>query len=226
MRLSRIVAVALLAVALGPGAREAGAQTRQRQLCRTYRCTVVAEDSQVRVVRVQSRAHGEESEAELGHSVHWAIWRPSGRAWPLQDWDVTMDSIHLRKLALAGPWVADATQGCSHETESCTEGVKRMRAQTGQIEYDLGGGPDEPAGRECLTGYLGDAGQPVISALRIATSGTMAWIQVGRVCELPHGSQVPLLLASSPAVVPNSLQIADGFLIWREGGALGSAPLA
>jgi len=220
-RFAAVLAAASLTLAgLSPaGAGALGA----RRLCSTYRCTTVAHDRSVRIVRVRSR-RAEETEAELGHSVHWAIWRPTGRAWPLRDWAVVQDSDALRKLAVAGPWVGTAEESCSHETLECAEDVKRIDARTGQVEYDLPGFEEFPA-RECESVGTTTRG-PQISSLVMVPSGTMAWIVQGRVCELPQRSQRPVLLSAGPGVAPHSLLVADGFLVWREGGALRDAVAA
>jgi hypothetical protein len=216
----------LLAVLLVPGAARAGEPTRQRQLCRQYLCTTVAQDRSVRIVRVKSRHPEEQSEEESPPSVHWAVWKPSGRTWPLKDPVLFLDSIKLRLLALGGSWVAFATEGCSHETLSCGEGVTRLNAHTGRREEPLGAGPGQwlPGEWECFGGETPKA--LGISDLVIAASGTMGWIEEGHLCELPPSSQRPVLLASSPSVLAHSLELADGFFIWREGEALRSARAA
>jgi hypothetical protein len=222
MRRSGILTLVLLAFAV-PGAA-AAAPWHVRPLCIRYRCRTVAQDSRVRVLRVQSRHPRNEEESEEGiRWLHFAVWKATGRAWPLGDFAVTQDSSGVQMLMLAGPWVGYVESGCSHETLSCNYAVERMDARSGRRETQPNAIPNEqaplpPQGEGCLNGALPP------TALALAESGTVAWIEYGHVCELPHGSQVPVLLSAGPGVEPRSLLMADGFFIWREGAALRSTP--
>ncbi len=223
MRKGVLVPVLLAFAVAVPGAT-AAARSHARPLCITYRCRTVAQDSVVRVLKVESRHPRKEEESEPGiRWVHYAVWKATGRAWPLGDFAVTQDSSGVEMLVLAGPWVGYVESGCSHETLSCDYAVERIDARSGRRETEPSGVPNQqaslpPPGEGCLNGGLSP------TALALAESGTVAWIQYGHVCEMPHGSQVPVLLSAGPGVEPRSLLIVDGFFIWREGAALRSTP--
>jgi hypothetical protein len=224
MRAIGTLAIGLLAAALlvaGPAQAHSG----PRPLCVKYRCTTVKQDRLVRVLKVASRHPEDESESEYGHWVHYAVWKRSGRAWPLGDKAVQQDSSGEAWIALAGPWIAYVEESCSHETLQCEYVVQRLNAQTGRHDVIFDGIPNEqaplpPPGAGCL------AGDTPVTSLTLAESGTAAWIEEGHVCELLHDSQVPVLLSAGPGVDPGSLLLADGFFIWREGEALRSTPAA
>jgi hypothetical protein len=192
----------------------------------------------VRVIEVDSRRMYE-SESELGHRVHWAVWKRSGRAWPLGDTTEELDSNSAGYIVVAGPWTAWVGSSCSHETEECAWVANRLDAQTGRSEQndtELNSfeHPAQP-GSGC---QIFDSGSKSITALVLAGSGTIAWIQGTDVCELPHDAQrepglsapgferqrIPVLLASAPAIAPDSLRRARGRVYWSE-EIVHSAPL-
>lgn len=237
MRRIRILAVVTLAAVLAAGG-PAGAQTRRRPLCAVYRCTTVVQDRLVRVLRADSRRPEDESEAELRHSVDWAVWRPSGHALPLGN----LGAHEVRQLTVAGPWVAWAESSCDYESSECAHEVRRLNAQTDRREentVDLHRvEPPPQPGLGCL--IFDSVGEEAgITALVLADSGTIAWIQGTHVCVLPHdaplepalsapgfeGERVPLLLASAPDIAPHSLRLVKGRLYWSE-QTVHSAPLA
>ncbi len=189
-----------------------------------YRCTTVTQDRLVSVLRVSSRPRSEEREDEVGHSVHWAVWKPTGVAWELSDFGAVLgDSSTLRRLALAGPWVAVALAGCDGRyMNGCSEGVQRLNVASGHVEYDVGPPFGQPP--ECEPRRSGSVVSPAIAALVLAPTGAIAWIQGSELCELAPRESVPKLLATSAAIDPRSLEITDGFLIWRDGEALASTP--
>jgi hypothetical protein len=226
MRLAGILMVALLTAAFGlPGGR-AQASSRTRPMCRRYRCTTVAQDGLVRVLRVASRHPEDESEAELRHSAHWAVWKPTGRASPFGDLPLFEG---VQRLVLAGTWVGFTEKSCDHESMTCAYTVDRLDARTGHREQNPGAHVVAESEQEREPGFgcfpFNTVSGPGITALVLAKSGTIAWIQYGHVCGLSHGASVSVLLASGPDIAPHSLRLADGRVYWKE-EVLHSAPLA
>jgi hypothetical protein len=199
---------------------DAGAHMRQRALCAQYRCHRVAENARVRIVRVEAR----QPEYEVIPSLHYSVWKPSGRSTPFGDF-AGIDASVLERFALAGRFVGYATSSCSHETLECAYGVFRMNGQDGRREevplpdLDLGVGeapqPWAPCGWETRH----------VTALVVTSAGTVAWAKEHVVCELPHGSRTPVLLADSPNIGLYSLRLAGGHLYWREGATTRSLPM-
>jgi hypothetical protein len=199
---------------------DAGAYTRQRALCAQYRCHTVLQTARVLLVRVDAR----EPEYETVPSVHYAVWKPSGRSTPFGDF-AGMDASVLERFALAGRFVGYATSSCSHETLECAYGVLRINAQDGRREgvplpdFDLSVGeapqPWAPCGSETRH----------VTALVVTSAGTVAWAKEHVVCELPHGSRTPVLIADSPTIGLYSVRLAGGHLYWREGATTRSLPM-
>lgn len=216
----------MLAAALAVGGAEAGALTRRRQLCARYFCTTVARDRLVSVLRVRARPMSGPEEEEPVTSLHWALRRRTGQVWELRDPPPSLGaSDTLHRLALAGSWVAFADSGCEGRSgNGCFEGVQRLDVASGKFEYDLGHPFEGP--KVCEPIHSGSAFTPEVSVLRLAGSGTIAWMQSDEVCELSHGPGEPVLLGQGASLDPISLEFADGFVIWRQGDALESAPLS
>jgi hypothetical protein len=199
---------------------DAGAYMRQRALCAEYRCHTVLQTARLRIIRVEAR----EPEYQAVPSVHYAIWKPSGRSTPFGDFD-GMDASALTRFALAGRFISYATSSCSHETHECAYGVFRINAQDGRHEGvplpDLDLGLGETAQPWALCGL---ETRPT-TALVVTKAGTVAWATESVVCELPHGSPTPVLLANSPTISLYSLRLAGGHLYWREGATIRSLPM-
>jgi hypothetical protein len=199
---------------------DAGAFLRQRALCAQYRCHTVLQTARVRVIRAEAR----QPEYEAVPSLHYAVWKPSGRSTPFSDLG-GIDASVLERFALAGRFLGYATSSCNHETLECAYGVSRINAQDGRREVvplpdlDLGVGeapqPWAPCGWET---------RPA-TALVVTNAGTVAWAKEHVVCELPHGSRAPVLLADSPNTGLYSLRLAGGHLYWREGTTTRSLPM-
>jgi hypothetical protein len=159
-----------------------------------------------------------------GFSLHYAIWKPSGRLTAFGDFGGN-DANILERFALDGRFVGYAAESFSHETLERSYAVYRMNVQSGRREEvpppdsDLSPGEAPPAWAACGRRSLAAA------ALVVTDAGTVAWIQGAVVCELPHGSATPLLLATSRSLRRSSLRWAHGHLTWREGGAVRSVPL-
>jgi hypothetical protein len=136
-----------------------------------------------------------------------------------------MDPSALDRFALAGRFVGYATASFSHEYLESAYGVSRINAQDGRREgvpvpdSDLSVGESPPPWALC-----GWETRPV-TALVVTNAGTVAWAKEHVVCELPHGSPTPILLADSPTIGLYSLRLAGGHLYWREGATTRSLPM-
>jgi hypothetical protein len=136
-----------------------------------------------------------------------------------------MDASALGRFALAGRFVGYATSSYNHEYLESAYGVVRINAQDGRRE-------GVPLPDQDLS--VGEAPQPwalcgvetrPVTALVVTNAGTVAWAKEGVVCELPHGSRTPVLLANSRTIGLYSLRLAGGHLYWREGATTRSLPM-
>ena len=199
---------------------DAPAAAHQRALCVAFRCTTIAQNAHLRIVRVAAR----NPEVEDGFSLHYAIWKPLGRVTPLGD--VNGDEGGLQRLALTSRFVGYVTSFCSHETLECAYAVFRMNAQAGRREAvplpdtDLGVGEAPQPWAVC-----GDQSRRV-TGLVVTSAGTVAWAKEAAVCELPHGSQIPIVVANSTTLDKYSLRLAHGRLSWRDGETVRRVPMS
>ena len=235
MQLIRIMSVFLVlaVVALGGGRTAVGARHRQ-PLCVRYRCSTLAATAQIRVYQARNR-HPAVEELFLSSFVRWL---PTGRVTPLGDYSETTEIVKLKLLALAGRFVADATESCGRQ--GCASSVSRLNAQTGHRENattsttasELDNPNHKCDGAPNAFGALG------VTDLAVTRRGTVAWIIGGSyddrnqidlrsrtVCDLPPASSRPVVVNSDPAIEPKSLAAIAGHLYWTEHGAARAAAI-
>jgi hypothetical protein len=185
-------------------------------VCARLRCKTVADSAQVRLAVVTI---GESASAE-SYSEHVAVWKSSGRTTPLGDYE-GFDCSCLGPFALVGRYLGYAVQSVSHEEPWASfYGVARLNVQTGRREeasVDFHG----PSTNTRCVGQVSGSGSGV-TAIVATAAGTVAWILEagagsGVLCEMPAGSNTPLVLAESTGLVPDSLAVAPGRLYWMEG---------
>jgi hypothetical protein len=225
MRRAAILALCALSVSGSLWSVDAVARTRHRPLCARFRCKTVADNALVRVASVT--VNGPYGEAYLEHV---AVWKPSGRTTPLGDNGGNgFDCRCLGRFALTGRFLGYATVGFSHEEPATVGyGVARLNVQTGQrervsIDFD-GTSPN----KQCVGEAVG-FGASGVTAVVATAAGTVAWIMApfptgpSVVCEIPPASNIPIVLAASKELVPDSLALAPGRLYWMEGAVTRSA---
>jgi hypothetical protein len=179
----------------------------------------IVQNARLRIVRVAAR----DPEVEYGFSLHDAIWKPSGRVTPFGD--VGGEEGGLERIALAGRFVGYVRSSCSHETAECTYAVFRMNVQAGRREGVPLPDTDLSVGEAPQPWAVCGAQSPPVTSLMVTSAGTVAWAKEAVVCELPHGSQIPIVLANSMTLDKYSLRLAHGRLSWREGEAVRSVPM-
>ena len=157
---------------------------------------------------------------------HVAEWKPSGRTTPLGDNGGNgFECTCLARFALAGRFLGYATFGSTHEYQTADYSVARLNVQTGHRE-DVSIDPDVTSlNRRCLGASLKFTAHSGVTTIVATAAGTVAWIMAeplpagpSVVCEIPPGSNTPLVLAESKEIVPDSLALAPGRLYWIEGG--------
>jgi hypothetical protein len=217
----------LMCLALsGVGVGIAGARPG-RPTCVVYRCRTLAASAQIRVYQARNRHPA----VEIPFLSSFARWLPTGRLTPLGDNVETTRILKLKLLALAGRFVADATESCGKE--GCASSVARLNVQTGRRERATPSTASWELGNlngKCVGGPPGALG---VTDIIVTPSGTVAWIMGGSievptnrvdlnsrtVCELPPKSSTPVVVASSTRIEPKTLAGIPGRLYWLEGGA-------
>jgi hypothetical protein len=196
------------------------AASPRRPLCIRTRCTTVAEDRQVRVIKVPPHDPSQSVFAWLA-----AVWNATGRITSLEDFSDIHAGLALERFALAGRFVAYANFSSYYAEREVGLGIGRVNAKTGQREVFKPWDSTQEGG--CVG--FGEAPPSGVTALVATKARAVAWIiaqyneETPRidyyVCELLPGAHVPALLAHSATVVRHRLTLAHGRLFWREGGA-------
>lgn len=207
--------VALCCALASAGA--ANARHARRPICHLYRCTTVAQDRLVRIVRGETLEVARHEAIKEGPRW-WFVWRPTGRGLPLPELEPSPS-----RFAVAGRWVAWAN-GCDY---GCGVSVHRIDVDSGRLEGNPVGGPpytedavrrgeSQRPGEPCFTYGTAGSQESGVTALVVSDSGAIAWIQSQHVCEMPRGSDVPSVLASNPEIAPSYLRLVDGHVYWKE----------
>jgi hypothetical protein len=135
-----------------------------------------------------------------------------------------LNRLHtLTRIALAGRFVAAAISTIAKEPPDSLF-IYRVNAATGRRDAVNAAPARENEFGEHARG---------VTDITVTPAGTVAWIVGGtadmpsqsRVFEWPPGSKVPVVLASSPEIVPASLASRPGRLYWTEGEPARSASI-